>query len=128
MYDSTLINTLITDVPGTARDGGTGPGGVTFRNHIFVGAQSPRRAPRSPIRATRTYDHHLYARLAGIPARRARPVRADPRFAAPGDMRLRIGSPALGAGIPVPRGGDRDLYGHPVPDPPNSGAYQEHGV
>ncbi|WP_406222113.1 hypothetical protein [Streptomyces decoyicus] len=41
MYDSTLI----TDVLGTAMDGGIGPGGVTFRNHIFVGAQSPRRAP-----------------------------------------------------------------------------------
>ncbi|MGW7248509.1 hypothetical protein [Streptomyces decoyicus] len=45
VYDSTLISTLITDVLGTAMDGGIGPGGVTFRNHIFVGAQSPRRAP-----------------------------------------------------------------------------------
>ncbi|MFD0164358.1 hypothetical protein ACFVJH_09380 [Streptomyces decoyicus] len=50
-------------------------------------------------------------------------------------MRLRTGSPALGAGVPVPGagvpvpgGGDRDFYGNPVPDPPNVGAYQGHGV
>ncbi|MEJ8652159.1 hypothetical protein WKI65_29750 [Streptomyces sp. MS1.AVA.3] len=63
-------------------------------------------------------------------------MRADPRFAAPpGDVRLRTGSPALGAGVPVPGGGvpvlgggDRDFYGNPVPDPPNVGAYQGHGV
>ncbi|MCL7490892.1 hypothetical protein M8I34_05425 [Streptomyces sp. MCA2] len=54
-------------------------------------------------------------------------VRADPRFAASGEVCMGAGSPALGAGVPVPGGGDRDFYGHPAPDPPNSGAYQEHG-
>ncbi|MGW7491528.1 hypothetical protein [Streptomyces sp. NPDC054786] len=55
-------------------------------------------------------------------------MHGDPRFAAPGDVRLRTGSPALGAGVAVPGGGDRDFYRHPVPDPPNVGAYQGHGA
>ncbi|MFH9225417.1 hypothetical protein ACH4NT_32675 [Streptomyces lydicus] len=42
-------------------------------------------------------------------------MRGDPRFLAPYDVRLRAGSPALGTGVPVPGGGDRDFYGNPCP-------------
>ncbi|MER7155273.1 hypothetical protein [Streptomyces lydicus] len=49
--------------------------------------------------------------------------------AVPGPVRrrLRAGSPALGAGVPVPGGGFRDFYGNPVPDLPNLGADQGRG-
>ncbi|MFG2827265.1 hypothetical protein ACGFWI_07290 [Streptomyces sp. NPDC048434] len=117
-------NTVTTDVPGTAMVSSNGPGGVTFRNNIFAGA-----AALSPIADPHnTYDHNLYARISGIPGGDTGAVRGDPRFAAPGDVRLRTGSRALGAGVAVPGGGDRDFYGHPVPDPPNVGAYQGHGA
>ncbi|MFD0164357.1 hypothetical protein ACFVJH_09375 [Streptomyces decoyicus] len=70
-------NTLVTDVPGTATVSSNGPGGVTFCNNIFVGA-----AARSSIADPHhTYDHNLYARIAGIPAGDTGAVRADPRFA-----------------------------------------------
>ncbi|MFI1620480.1 hypothetical protein ACH4VT_26470 [Streptomyces lydicus] len=98
-------------------------GGVTFRDNIFAGA-----AVGSPLAdAHNTYDHNLYARLSPVPATDAGAVRGDPRFLAPYDVRLRAGSPALGAGVPVPDCGDRDFYGNPVPDPPNLGADQGRG-
>ncbi|REK91339.1 hypothetical protein DY245_05105 [Streptomyces inhibens] len=100
-----------------------GPGGVTFRNNIFAGA-----AAGSPIADPHnTYDRNLYARISGIPGGDTGAVRADPRFVGPDDVRLRAGSPALGAGVRVPGGGDRDYYGNPVPDPPNIGADQRPG-
>ncbi|MFI0717292.1 hypothetical protein ACH4SK_43440 [Streptomyces inhibens] len=115
-------NTVTTSVPGTAMVSGNGPGGVTFRNNIFAGAAgSPIADPHN------TYDHNLYARTSGIPGGDTGAVRADPRFVAPDDVRLRAGSPALGAGVRVPGGGDRDYYGNPVPDPPKIGADQGHG-
>ncbi|MEV0375554.1 right-handed parallel beta-helix repeat-containing protein, partial [Streptomyces sp. NPDC050636] len=96
---NTLVhnNTISTNVPDTAMVSSNGPGGVTFRNNIFAGA-----GPASPIRDPHnTYDHNLYARISGIPAGDTAPVRADPRFVAPDDVRLRAGSPALGAGVSV---------------------------
>lgn len=116
-------NTLTTNAPGTAMVSSNGPGGVTFRNNILVGA-----ATGSPIADTRnSYDHNLYARISGIPAGDTGAVRADPRFVAPGDVRLRATSPALGAGVRVPDAGDQDFYGNPVADPPNIGADQGGG-
>ncbi len=116
-------NTVTTNAPGTAVVSSNGPGGVTFRDNIFAGA-----AAGSPLADARnTYDHNLYARISPVPATDAGTVRGDPRFLAPYDVRLRAGSPALGAGVPVPGGGDRDFYGNPVPDPPNLGADQGRG-
>ncbi|MFI6768437.1 hypothetical protein [Streptomyces sp. NPDC050355] len=100
-----------------------GPVGVTFRNNVFAGAPAG-----SPIADTHnTYDHNLYARTPGIPAGDTGAVRADPLFVTPDDVRLRAGSPALGAGLRVQDGGTRDFFGNPVPDPPNIGADQGPG-
>ncbi|MFE0193512.1 hypothetical protein [Streptomyces sp. NPDC058989] len=116
-------NTLTTRFPGTAMVSSNGPGGVTFRDNVFAGAPAG-----SPIADTHnTYDHNLYARTPGIPAGDTGAVRADPLFVTPDDVRLRAGSPALGAGVRVPGGGGRDFYGNPVPDPPNIGADQGPG-
>ncbi|MFH9247293.1 hypothetical protein ACH4LK_17895 [Streptomyces lydicus] len=104
-------NTITTNVPGTAVVSSNGPGGVTFRDNIFAGA-----AAGSPLADARnTYDHNLYARISPVPATDAGAVRGDPRFLAPYDVRLRAGSPALGTGVPVPGGGDRDFYGNSCP-------------
>ncbi|BDM70452.1 hypothetical protein HEK616_39390 [Streptomyces nigrescens] len=116
-------NTTSTTVPGTAMVSGNGPGGVTFRDNLFAGA-----AAGSPISdGHNTYDHNLYARISGIPAGDTGAVRGDPRFVSPTDTRLRAGSPALGAGVTVPNGGNRDFHGNPVADPPNIGADQGPG-
>ncbi|WP_329400050.1 hypothetical protein OHA45_35185 [Streptomyces lydicus] len=125
-------NTVTTNAPDTAVVSSNGPGGVTFRDHVFAGA-----AAGSPLADARNtcdhnlnlYDHNLchhnlYARISPVPATDAGAVRGDPRFLAPYDVRLRAGSPARGAGVPVPGGGFRDFYGNPVPDPPNLGADQ----
>ncbi|MFG3531040.1 right-handed parallel beta-helix repeat-containing protein [Streptomyces sp. NPDC047917] len=58
----------------------------------------------------------------------ADPRLTDPTGALPGGLRLRTGSPALRAGTPVPGSPRRDLYGNPVGNPPNTGAYQGRGV
>ncbi|MFH8573480.1 right-handed parallel beta-helix repeat-containing protein [Streptomyces sp. NPDC017993] len=121
---NTLVhnNTITTATSGTAMVSSNGPGGVTFRNNIFAGAEAT-----SPIADPHNlYDHNLYARISGVPGDSAA-VRADPRFVSPGDVRLRAGSPALGAGVAVFGSGDRDFYGNPVPDPPNIGADQGSG-
>jgi hypothetical protein len=121
---NTLVhnNTITTAASGTAVVSSNGPGGVTFRNNVFAGAgtTSPIADPYN------VYDHNLYARISGVPGDSAA-VLADPRFVSPGDVRLRAGSPALGAGVAVPDSGDRDFYGNPVPDPPNIGADQGSG-
>ncbi|MFG2895099.1 hypothetical protein [Streptomyces sp. NPDC048248] len=121
---NTLVhnNTITTGAAGTAMVSSNGPGGVTFRNNIFAGAgtTTPIADPHNG------YDHNLYARISGVPGDSAA-VRADPRFVSPGDVRLRAGSPALGAGVAMPGSGGRDFYGNPVPDPPNIGADQGSG-
>ncbi|MFG2139976.1 hypothetical protein [Streptomyces sp. NPDC048650] len=116
-------NTIATGAPHTAMVSSNGPGGVTFRNNVLAGAEagSPISDPHN------VYDHNLYARIPHLPDGDTAGVGADPRFVAPGDLRLRADSPALGAGVRVPDSGARDFYGNPVPDPPNIGAYQGRG-
>jgi hypothetical protein len=103
-------------------------------NNILVGP-----GPQATIYdKTGTWQNNLYLDVTCV----ARPpdphaVVADPGFVAPGTAtsltdadgyRLRIGSPALGAGVPLPNAAGRDYYGNPIPDPPNIGAYQGPGV
>ncbi|MEU4507019.1 hypothetical protein AB0F94_38245, partial [Streptomyces sp. NPDC024089] len=56
------------------------------------------------------------------------PRLTDPTGALPDGLRLHTASPALGAGTAVPGSPRRDLYGNPVGNPPNMGAYQGRGV
>ncbi|MEV7418873.1 RICIN domain-containing protein [Streptomyces sp. NPDC089919] len=76
-------------------------------------------------------DHNALAGVTGVPAGAG--TTADPRFEAPGTVtgyRLCAGSPALGAGTPVPDNGGSDYYGNPVPatGAPAIGAYEGPGV
>ncbi|MEU6126401.1 right-handed parallel beta-helix repeat-containing protein [Streptomyces sp. NPDC047123] len=122
----TLIyrNTVVTDRTDTALVSNNGPTGVTFKDNVFVGAPGAG----SPIKDTvSTYEGNLYWNTAQ--PRDPRAVTADPRFAAttpraPGDVRLRPGSPARGAGTPIADGTTRDYFGNRIPDPPNIGADQ----
>ena len=107
---------------------------MQLANNILIGP-----GPEASIYdKTGTWSHNLYLDLTCS----ARPIDpdpmiADPRFVAPGSAtspqtsggyRLRVGSPALGAGVPIANDGGRDFYGNPIPDPPNIGAYQGPGV
>ncbi|MEU5686633.1 right-handed parallel beta-helix repeat-containing protein [Streptomyces venezuelae] len=123
----TLIyrNTVVTDRPDTALVSNNGPTGVTFRDNVFVGAST---GPGSPIKDTvSTYEGNLYWNTAQ--PRDPKAVNADPRLVssaprAPGDVRLKDGSPARGAGTPTADGTTHDYFGNPIPDPPNIGADQ----
>ncbi|MGW8949799.1 right-handed parallel beta-helix repeat-containing protein [Streptomyces sp. NPDC055709] len=116
-------NTVVTDQPGTALISNNGPTGVTFRNNVLVGA-----AEGSPVNDTvSAYENNLYWRTAQ--PRDTSAVIADPMFVsasptAPADVRLRPGSPALGAGLPIADGVTRDYFGNRIPTPPNLGADQ----
>ncbi|MFD6436473.1 right-handed parallel beta-helix repeat-containing protein [Streptomyces venezuelae] len=122
----TLIyrNTVVTDRPDTALVSNNGPTGVTFRDNVFVGAPGAG----SPIKDTvSTYEGNLYWNTAQ--PRDPKGVRADPRLVSgaprtPGDVRLKDGSPARGAGTPTADGTTHDYFGNPIPDPPNIGADQ----
>ncbi|GAA5199331.1 NPCBM/NEW2 domain-containing protein [Microbacterium jejuense] len=41
---------------------------------------------------------------------------------------LAVGSPLLGAGVPIADAGERDFFGNPIPATPNIGAYQGTGA
>ena len=117
-------NTVVTDRADTALVSNNGPTGVTFRDNVFVGAAGAG----SPIKDTvSTFSNNLYWRT--DQPRDTSGVNADPRFVsqtprAPGDVRLKDGSPARGAGTAVDDGTTHDYFGNPIPDPPNLGADQ----
>lgn len=117
-------NTVVTDRSDTALVSNNGPTGVTFSDNVFVGAPGTG----SPIKDTvSTYRGNLYWNTAQ--PRDPQAVDADPRFVSgaprgPGDVRLKDGSPARGAGTPIADGTTRDYFGNPIPDPPNIGADQ----
>jgi Right handed beta helix region len=109
---------------------------IHLTNNLLIGP-----GPNSLIiDETGTWEHNLYLDVTCA----ARPpdsgaLIADPLLAAPGTAtsltrargyRLRRGSPALGAGIPIPDDGRRDYFGGPIPrnGSPNIGAYQGPGV
>ncbi|MFI1963728.1 right-handed parallel beta-helix repeat-containing protein [Streptomyces pathocidini] len=120
-------NTIVTDEPGTAMVSNNGQTGVTFRDNILVGAPSG-----SPMKdALSTYENNLYWNAPWDSGQERDPsaVHADPLFSSaspdrPGDVRLRAGSPALGAGTPADDGLTRDYFGNRIPVPPNLGADQ----
>lgn len=112
---------------------------IRLTNNIFVGA-SPLAALFDPF-GDAGWDSNLYVDVNCIRPPGADPgaVIADPRFVAPGTAtsradaggyRLRQGSPALGAGVPVSDDGGLDYYGNPIPldSPIHIGAYQGPGV
>ncbi|MFF1649262.1 right-handed parallel beta-helix repeat-containing protein [Streptomyces sp. NPDC058240] len=79
-----------------------------------------------------TLSHNTLVNVRSAPANPGGST-ADPRFtdrtgALPDGLRLHTGSPALGAGTAVAGDVGKDLYGNPVADPPNTGAYQGPGV
>ncbi|MEV6104377.1 right-handed parallel beta-helix repeat-containing protein [Streptomyces sp. NPDC051940] len=123
-------NTIVANEPGYAMVSTNNAGGVTFRNNVFASAV-PGGLPIKD--SANTYANNLYWGVTGIPAGDTAAVVADPRLAdatpdSPQGLRLRTGSPALGAGTVIDGAGDRDYYGNPLAVPPNIGAYQGGGV
>ena len=102
---------------------------IVFQNNILVNAGTGTVRAAGGCR----FERNLYFG-AGAIADDAAKVIADPCLRAPGSGRsgmdsvagyqLRPGSPALGAGVPIPGSGGRDYWGNPVSDsaPPNLGA------
>ncbi|MFI5802077.1 hypothetical protein [Streptomyces sp. NPDC051561] len=116
-------NTISTTHPNTRMVSNNGQAGTTFRNNIFVGASTG-----SPtVDTLSTYTGNLYRNTSQ--PRDAAALNTNPLFRtasplAPADVRLKPGSPALGAGTPTADGVTRDYFGNRVPNPPNLGAYQ----
>ncbi|MFE5483760.1 right-handed parallel beta-helix repeat-containing protein [Streptomyces sp. NPDC056527] len=122
-------NTVVTDQKGTAMVSDNGKGGVTFRNNIFV---STAEGGSPIVDALNTYDHNLYVGVGAVPAGDANAVTADPRFLdatpdSPSDLRLRPGSPALGAGTPIENAGAHDYFGNRLHGTTDIGAHQRPG-
>ncbi|MFD7981659.1 right-handed parallel beta-helix repeat-containing protein [Streptomyces sp. NPDC059071] len=122
-------NTVATDHPGTAMVSDNGQGGVTFRNNIFV---STAEGGSPVVDTLNTYDHNLYVGVGTVPANDAHAITADPRFHdatpdTPGDLRLRPGSPALGAGTPIDDAGPHDYFGNRLRGTTDIGAHQRPG-
>ena len=101
------------------------------KNNVFI-------APGGALKA----DKGVYANNAwfgGIqpPAGETGSVLADLQLIAAGSgqltralpgYRLAVGSPLLGAGVPIADAGAHDFFGDPIPATPNIGAYQGPGV
>ncbi|MFC3987368.1 right-handed parallel beta-helix repeat-containing protein [Actinoplanes siamensis] len=107
-------------------NGGTA---ATWTNNIFVG----QPAGSTIADPAGTYDHNLFHRVTTPPVHQLNGVTGDPRFVAPGTtadgMKLRTGSPALGAGVKVKAAGGQDYFGNPLPSSGlNIGAYQDAGL
>ncbi|MFD0144465.1 MULTISPECIES: hypothetical protein [unclassified Streptomyces] len=122
MYNSTVV----TGQAGTAMVSDNGKGGVTFRNNVFV---STAEGGSPIIDALNTYDHNLYVGVGAVPASDARAVTAAPEFLyatpdSPRDLRLRSGSPAIGAGTPVENAGPHDYFGNRLYGTTDIGAHQ----
>ncbi|GLW06777.1 hypothetical protein Misp01_19070 [Microtetraspora sp. NBRC 13810] len=102
---------------------------MAVRNNIFAGRPEGSTID-DPVSV---YEGNLYHNLASVPAGDTRAVTGDPRFTDPAatgprptqGFRLACGSPALGAGVSVPRDGGVDFYGFRIPFwSPSIGAYQ----
>ncbi|MFB7374757.1 right-handed parallel beta-helix repeat-containing protein [Streptomyces sp. NPDC056222] len=122
-------NTVVTGETGTAMVSDNGKGGVTFRNNIFV---STAEGGSPIVDALNTYDHNLYVGVGAVPASDANAVTADPEFLdatpeSPRDLRLRPGSPALGAGTPIENAGGHDYFGNRLHGTTDIGAHQRPG-
>ncbi|MEV6749236.1 hypothetical protein AB0N21_33470, partial [Streptomyces sp. NPDC051080] len=104
---------------------------ITFTNNIVV-KEGTGTATFNPKSNTVTLAHNTLVNVRSTPGNpggsTADPRLTDPTGALPDGLRLRSGSPALRAGTPVPGSPRRDLYGNPVGNPPNMGAYQGRGV
>lgn len=122
-------NTVVSGGPATALVYNAGNTGVTFHDNILAGP-----AAGAPINDTlSTYDHNLYDNTGALPSSDTAPIEGTPDFltpepATPEQVRLRIGSPAIGTGTPVQGDVSHDLFGDPIANPPNIGAYTGPGV
>ena len=107
---------------------------ILFQNNLFINAGKGNFKPPQGCR----FENNLYFGSGHI-AEDAKKILADPRLVDAGGgkvglesltgYRLLKGSPALGAGIPIPGGGGRDFWGDAVRDgaPLNVGAYNGGG-
>ena len=107
-----------------------GAAAVKWTNNIFYG-----QAAGSTINDNLgTYDHNVFYRVSTLPANQTASILADPHFvaanvtAAAADLKLRAGSPAVGAGATVAYAGGQDYFGSPLSSPLNIGAYQGAGL
>ncbi|MFE6667406.1 right-handed parallel beta-helix repeat-containing protein [Streptomyces sp. NPDC057697] len=105
--------------------------GIAFENNIVV-KKGPGTASFQLRSGSVTLSHNDLVNTADAPANpggtTADPLLSDPTGPLPLGLRLRHGSPALRAGVPVPGSPGRDLYGNRVGNPPNMGADQGHGT
>ncbi|MBW9093019.1 NPCBM/NEW2 domain-containing protein [Microbacterium jejuense] len=83
------------------------------------------------------YANNAYFGGIQPPATETGAIVGDPQLIAAGSGRLTralpgyelaVGSPLLGAGVPIADAGERDFFGNPIPATPNIGAYQGPGV
>ncbi|WP_329123139.1 hypothetical protein [Streptomyces sp. NBC_01465] len=105
--------------------------GLTLTNNIVV-KEGAGTAGFSLKSGGVTLAHNTLVGVANTPANpggsTADPQLTDPTGPLPYGLRLRTGSPAVGAGEAVAGNVSRDLYGNPVGNPPNAGAYEGPGV
>lgn len=105
------------------------PGTFEFRNNVLVATEGQTE----PVGFGDRSSHNLFF---GLPASGTDAVVGDPLFVDPGrgggglrqladGFRLRPGSPAIGAGVAVPKSPRRDYFGARVPDPPTIGFAQQ---
>lgn len=106
-----------------------GGGEITYTNNIFMGQPDIGSAVDGELDL---FDHNLYYDVSPPPTD-AGGVVGDPLLVAAGSAtslthadgyRLRAGSPALRAGVPVPGAPSRDYFGNRVGAIPHLGAFQ----
>lgn len=87
--------------------------------------------------ANAVYANNAYFGGIQPPAIETGAILGDPKLVAAGSgqltrelpgYRLTVGSPLLGAGVPIAEAGAQDFFGNPIPATPNVGAYQGKGV
>src|SRR5690606_17547334 len=101
------------------------------KNNIFI-------APGGVLKDDKgVYANNAYFGGIQPPASETGSVVGDPKLVAAGSgqytrelpgYRLAVGSPLIGAGVPIEDAGEHDFFGEPIPATPNIGADQSSGV
>jgi hypothetical protein len=118
-------NTIVAPNPNTSAESFPLPylyasGTFQFQNNVIVAS----RFSAAPLACGQHCSNNLYFRIppSGTAAVVDNPLFVDPfrrgngRLLIGGGFRLRDGSPAVGAGITIPGGADRDYFGNPIPE------------